>query len=88
MVARYRSTGEQNGQVQFELIDTIEMTTGKGGGAQETFRVGEDEAGTLFLAAVYEKGGGQPLAKEVYAPGQELFLRYPFAWAQNTQEGN
>ena len=88
VVARYRSTGEQNGQVQFELIDTIEMTTGKGGGAQETFRVGEDEAGTLFLAAVYEKGGGQPLAKEVYAPGQELFLRYPFAWAQNTQEGN
>ena len=88
VVARYRSVGESGGQMQFELMDTIKMTTGKGGGAQETFRVGKEEAGTLFLAAVYEKDGSQPLAKEVYAPGQDLYLRYPFAWGQNSQEGN
>ena len=87
-LARYRSVGESGGQVQFELMDTTEMTTGKGGGAQETFRTREGDAGTLFLAALYEKNGSQPLAQEVYSPGQELYLRYPFAWGQSSQEGN
>jgi len=88
VLARYRSTGERDGQVHFQLMDTVEMTTGKGGGAQKTFNVSKADAGTLFLAAIYEKGGSQPLAKEVYAPGEELYLRYPFAWGQNSQEGN
>ena len=88
VLARYRSVGEREGQVQFELIDKTEMTTGKGGGAQEIFRTREEDDGTLFLAALYEKGGSQPLAKEVYGPGQDLYLRYPFAWGQNSQEGN
>jgi len=82
VMARYRSTGEAGGQVQFELIDTTQMQTGKGGGAKVTFNTSAGDADTLFMAAVYEKEGSQPLAKEVYAPGQELYLRYPFAWGQ------
>ncbi len=88
VLARYRSKGEVGGQVQFELLDTVDITTGKGGGAQVTFNTSQKDAGTLFLATVYEKDGSQPLAKEVYAPGLELYLRYPFAWGQNSQEGN
>ncbi len=87
-VARYRSVGETDGQVQFQLMDVTDMTTGKGGGAQAPFPTQEKDAGTLFLAVLFEKGGSQPLAKEVYAPDQELYLRYPFAWGQNVQEGN
>ncbi len=88
VLARYRSKGDVGGQVQFELLDTVDITTGKGGGAQVTFNTKQKDAGTLFLATVYEKDGSQPLAKEVYAPGLELYLRYPFAWGQNSQEGN
>ncbi len=87
-LARYRSQGEVGGQVQFELIDTVDITTGKGGGAQATFNTSQKDAGTLLMAAIYEQDGSQPLAKEVYAPGLELYLRYPFAWGQNSQEGN
>ncbi len=85
VLARYRSTGEANGQMQFELIDTVKMTTGKGGGAKKTFATSAADSDTLFLAAIYEQDGSQPLAKEVYAPGQELYLRYPFAWAKTAQ---
>ncbi len=79
-LARYRSTGEANGQVQFQLVDVTDIPTGKGGGAQMKFDTRADDAGVLFMMALYEKGGSQPLAKEVYAPGRELYLRYPFAW--------
>jgi len=85
VLARYRSTGDANGQVQFELMDTVKMTTGKGGGAKKTFATSAADGNALFLAAVYEQDGSQPLAKEVYAPGQELYLRYPFAWAKTAQ---
>ena len=80
VVARYRSVGEANGQVQFQFIDTTELTTGKGGGAKATFDTSEADAGTLFLAVLFDKTSGEMLAKEVYAPGQALYLRYPFAW--------
>ncbi len=79
-LARYRSTGEAGGQIQFQLIDAKDMPTGKGGGAQMNFPTPKEATEDIFLAVVYEKGGSQPLAQEVYAPGQELFLRYPFAW--------
>ena len=79
-LARYRSSGESGGQVTFQLEDTMTMKTGKGGGAQVTVPTGAEDQGTLFLAALFDAQGGQPLAQEVYAPGQELYLRYPFAW--------
>ena len=79
-LARYRSTGEAGGQIQFELMDTKDIPTGKGGGAQMNFANPKKDADALFLAVLYEKGGSQPLAQEVYAPAQELYLRYPFAW--------
>ena len=79
-LARYRSTGESGGQLQFELMDTKDIPTGRGGGAQMNFANPKKYADSLFLAVVYEKGGSQPLAQEVYAPGQTLYLRYPFAW--------
>ncbi len=85
VLARYRSAGEASGQVQFQLIDTVKMTTGKGGGAKKTFATNAADSDALFLAAIYEQDGSQPLAKEVYAPGRELFLRYPFAWAKTAQ---
>ena len=82
VLARYRSDGEIGGQVQFKFVATTKITTGKGGGAQATFATNAADKGALFLATVYKQGGSQPLAQEVYAPGQELYLRYPFAWGQ------
>ncbi len=79
-LAFYRSTGEANGKVQFELAGTKDITTGKGGGAQISVDTKGKDEGKLLMAAVYEKNGSKPLAKEVFSPGQELYLRYPFAW--------
>ena len=80
VLARYRGSLTADGRMRFKLYSTKEMKTGKGGGAQANFRTKRADKGRLFMAVVYEKGGSQPLAQEVYAPGRELYLRYPFAW--------
>jgi 5-hydroxyisourate hydrolase-like protein (transthyretin family) len=79
-MARYRSTGESDGQLHFQFMDVLDMTTGKGGGAKASFATSKADANTLFMAVLFDKTTGELLAQEVYAPGTALYLRYPFAW--------
>ncbi len=88
VVARYRATDSSGGQVSFELMDSREIQADGNGGAHATFKTKKADKGTLFLAVLYEKGSSEALAKEVYAPGKELYLAYPFAWGQGDLEGN
>jgi hypothetical protein len=69
-------------------MDTKELQADSNGGAQAIFKTKKTDKGKLFLAEVYEKGGTEALAREVYAPGKELYLSYPFAWGQGDLEGN
>lgn len=87
IVARYRSTGAADGNVDFTLVDSTELKTGSGGGAQMQVQTTGATDGELYLVEVYRPGQAEPVAQAVYAIGQPLYLRYPFAWAQNFQEG-
>jgi len=80
LLARYRGSLTDDGRVQFNLFTTKELKTGKNGGVQASFPAKKDQKNRLLLAAVFETGNPQPLAVEVYSPGRELYLRYPFAW--------
>jgi len=88
VVARYRATDDSGGQVRFQLMDSREIQADNNGGAHATFKTKKADKGTLFLAVLYEKGNAEALAKEVYAPGKELYLAYPFGWGQGDLEGN
>lgn len=87
IVARYRSAGVADGVVNFELMDTFEVQTGAGGGAQRTIATPKAKAGDLYLLAVYRPQQGEALAQAVYSIADPLYLRYGFAWGQNYQEG-
>ncbi|MBX7232747.1 MAG: hypothetical protein K1X65_00075 [Caldilineales bacterium] len=87
IVARYRSAGASGGVLNFELVDTIALQTGAGGGAQKTVATPRARAGDIYLLAVYRPDQGEALAQAVYSIGQPLYLRYAFAWGQNFQEG-
>ena len=92
ILARYRSAGlsalsPANGNVDFTMVDSTELKTGSGGGAQMQVQTTGATDGELYLLEVYRPGQAEPAAQAVYAIGQPLYLRYPFAWAQNFQEG-
>jgi hypothetical protein len=87
LIVRYQSTGIENGRVQFQRLDVTSLTTGGIGGGQELFRTRTNQQGKLFLVQVYRPGQAEVLAQAVYQVGKPLNMRYPFAWAQNFQEG-
>jgi hypothetical protein len=87
IVARYRSAGVSGGVLNFQLVDTIALRTGAGGGAQKTAATPGARSGDIYLLAVYRPNQGEALAQAVYSIDQPLYLRYGFAWGQNFQEG-
>lgn len=87
LIARYQSTGTENGQVQFKRLDVTSLTTGGIGGGQELFRTRAKQQGQLFLVRIYRPGQPEALAQAVYQVGKPLNMHYSFAWAQNFQEG-
>ncbi len=87
ILARYRSAGAGSGAVNFTLVDSSEFKAGPGGGAQTQLQTTGATDGELYLLEVYRPGQPEAAAQAVYSIGQPLYLRYPFAWAQNFQEG-
>ena len=87
ILARYSGAGAANGNVDFTLVDSTGLKTGSGGGAQTQLQTTGATDGQLYLLEIYRPGQVEPVAQAVYAIGQPLYLRYPFAWAQNFQEG-
>ncbi|NOX64058.1 MAG: hypothetical protein GXP42_19300 [Chloroflexi bacterium] len=86
VLARYRSTGSENGALTFTLVNTKKVRAGGQGGGQVMFKKGNAK-GEFFLVNVYRPGQPEPLAQAVYQVGKPLYLRYPMGWAQNLVEG-
>ncbi len=86
ILARYLNKGTEGGELQFEYVDTKELKTGKGGGAQRKYSTKRGQKGNMYLILVYRLGDAEPITQVVYGVGQPLNSQYPFAWAQNYQE--
>ena len=87
ILARYRGSAAANGEIDFALVDSTPVKTGAGGGAQVQLATTGAQNGELHLLTVFRPGQATELAKAAYIVGEPLFLRYPFAWGQNFQEG-
>lgn len=86
-LGQYGSTETTGGSIQFQLLHTIDLTTNAAGGAHVTLSTKGGKGGDLHLVAVFRSGQDTAIAQAVYSINQPLFLRYPFAWGQNFQEG-
>jgi len=87
ILTRYRRTAVENGQLTLVKVDSVELRTGGIGGGQRLFATTGAASGDLFLVTVQRPGQAEVLAQAVYSIDEPLFLRYPFAWGQNYQEG-
>ncbi len=86
-LGQYVGAETTGGSIQFQLLRTIDMTTTATGGAHVTLPTKGSREGDLHLVAVFRGGQDTAVVQAVYGIDQPLFLRYPFAWGQNFQEG-
>lgn len=87
ILTRYRRTASENGQLTLTKVDSVSLRTGGIGGGQRLFNTTGVAAGEFFLVIVQRPGQAEVLAQAVYSIAEPLYLRYPFAWGQNYQEG-
>ncbi len=87
VLVRYAGADATSGTIELRQLDRTPVTTDAAGNAIQVLSTRGARAGQLYLVAVFRAQGEEALAQAVYTLGQPLYLRYPFGWGQNLQEG-
>jgi hypothetical protein len=87
VLVRYAGADATSGTIELRQLDRTPVTTDAAGNALQVLSPRGARGGQLYLVAVFRADGEEALAQAVYALGQPLYLRYPFGWGQNLQEG-
>ncbi len=87
VLVRYAGADATSGTVELRQIDRTPVTTDAAGNAIQILSTRGARSDPLYLVAVFRADGEEALAQAVYTLGRPLYLRYPFGWGQDRQEG-